>query len=126
MAWGVADCSERFDTLARRIFSQRRSAILPSLLHPIPGSRSVFGELAKWLKWLLHDSCYDSQVFDLALKDAFGENRRLFGATEEGGSVSQQSGPKVGVVTTSISKSTSTYVIGNFNVSQDAETEAGK
>ncbi|CAI7615468.1 unnamed protein product [Penicillium pancosmium] len=97
MAWDVADCSERFNTLARRIFSQRRPSVLPSLLHPISGYKSVIGEAAKWIQWLLHDSCYDSRVFDATLKDAFGETRCLFGANEERTRVPLRSGVKVGV-----------------------------
>jgi hypothetical protein len=82
--------------------------------------------MAKWVKWLLHDSCYDSQVFDAALKSAFGERRRIFGATREDPPGPRRSGPKVGVVTTSISRDTSTFVIGNFNVAHDSGDENGK
>lgn len=126
MSWDVADCSERFNTLARRIFYERRPSILPLLLHRVSGYKSLFGEVAKWIQWLLHDSCYDSQVFDAALKGAFGENRCIFGATREDPPGPKRSGPKVGVVTTSISEDTNTFVIGNFNVSQDSESEFGK
>lgn len=125
MSWDVADCSERFDTMARRIFRERRLSTMPLLLHRICGYRSFVGEIAKWIQWLLHDSCYDSRVFDTALKDAFGEDRRIFGATREDPPGPRRSGPRVGVVTTSISRDTSTFVIGNFNASQDARSECG-
>ena len=115
MSWDVAACSERFDVMARRIFRERRQSILPLPLHRFYGYRSFLGELAKWVQWLLHDSCYDSRVFDATLRDAFGEDRRIFGASREDPPGPYRSGPKVGVVTTSISRDTSTFVIGNFN-----------
>ncbi|OQE10096.1 hypothetical protein PENFLA_c094G09948 [Penicillium flavigenum] len=94
MTWDVTHCSERFNTLARRIFHERRPSILPLLLRQVFGFISVFGDMAKWVKWLLHDSCYDSQVFDAALKSAFGERRRIFGATREDPPGPRRSGPK--------------------------------
>jgi hypothetical protein len=126
MTWDVADCSERFNTLARRIFRERRPSILPLLLRQMLGFISVFGDMAKWIRWLLYDSCYDSQVFDTALKSAFGERRRIFGASREDPRGPRRSGPKVGVVTTSISRDTSAFVIGNFNVAYDSGDENGK
>ncbi|KAJ5641200.1 hypothetical protein N7490_005200 [Penicillium lividum] len=109
MSWSIADCSERFETLARRIFQERRPSIL---LWRIAGSNSLFGQMARWFQWLLHDSCYDSRIFDSALKDAFGKERRFFGAaTREDPSGPRYSGPRVGVVTTSISRDTG---IGSF------------
>ena len=122
MTWDVKHCSERFTALARRIFHERR----PSTLRQIFGSISIFGDMSKWVQWLLYDSCYDSRVFDAALKSAFGERRRIFGPTREDPSGPRRSGPKVGVVTTSISRDTSTFVIGNFNVSHDSGDENGK
>ncbi|KAJ5255846.1 hypothetical protein N7505_010997 [Penicillium chrysogenum] len=109
MTWDVADCSERFNTLARRIFRERRPSTLPLLLRQMLGFISVFGDMAKWIRWLLYDSCYDSQVFDTALKSAFGERRRIFGASREDPRGPRRSGPKVGVVTTSISRDTSAF-----------------
>lgn len=126
MTWDVADCSERFNTLARRIFRERRPSTLPLLLRQMLGFISVFGDMAKWVRWLLYDSCYDSQVFDTALKSAFGERRRIFGASREDPRGPRRSGPKVGVVTTSISRDTSAFVIGNFNVAYDLGDENGK
>ena len=126
MSWDVAACSERFDVMARRIFRERRQSILPLPLHRVYGYRSFLGELAKWVQWLLHDSCYDSRVFDATLRDAFGEDRRIFGASQEDPPRPYRSGPKVGVVTTSISRDTSTFVIGNFNACQDTRSEYGK
>jgi hypothetical protein len=126
MSWDIAECSERFSTLARQIFRERRRLTLPLLLHKVSGYQSLLGEVAKWIQWVLHDSCYDSQVFDTALKGAFGENRRLFGANREKSPGPRRSGGKVGVITTSISRDTSTFVIGNFNVSEDSKGEYGK
>lgn len=123
MSWNVKDCSERFETLATRIFRERRP---PLLLRQIAGSRSLLGQMAKWFQWLIHDSCYDSRIFDSALKTAFGEYRRIFGATREDPPGPRRSGPRFGVVTTSISRDTNTFVVGNFNASQDAEGEPGK
>lgn len=125
MSWEVAKCSEQFDALARRIFHERRTSTWPMSLHQITGHRSLFGEMARWIQWLLHDSCYDSRIFDAALKGTFGEGRLIFGATREDPSGPRRSGPKVGVVTTSISRDTSPFVIGNFNASHDSCGEYG-
>ncbi|KAJ5875185.1 uncharacterized protein N7473_012532 [Penicillium subrubescens] len=126
MLWDVAECSERFNTLANQIFRQRRRSILPPLLFHVSGYKSLLGELVKWIQWLLHDSCYDSQVFDAALKSAFRENRRLFGATRERLPGHRRSGLKVGVIATSISRDTSAFVIGNFNISEDSKDKYSK
>jgi hypothetical protein len=126
MLWDVAECSERFNTLANQIFRERRRSILPLLLLQVSGYKSLLGEVAKWIQWLLYDSCYDSEVFDTALKRAFGENRRLFGASRERLPGHRRSGPKVGVIATSISRNTSAFVIGNFNVSEDSKRKYGK
>lgn len=124
MLWDVAECSERFNTLANQIFRERRRSIFPLL--QISGYKSLLGEVTKWFQWLLYDSCYDSQIFDAALKGAFGENRPLFGATRERSPGHRRSGRKVGVIATSISRSTSAFVIGNFNVSEDSRNKYGK
>lgn len=126
MFWSVADCSKRFNTLARGIFRERRHSTWPLLLYRISGYKSLLGEMIRWAQWLLHDSCYDSRVFDEALKSAFGGDRRIFGASREDPLGPRRSGSKVGVVTTSISRDTSTFVIGNFNASQEQGGECGK
>ncbi|KAJ5946398.1 hypothetical protein N7454_003237 [Penicillium verhagenii] len=108
MSWSIAECSKRFETLARQIFQERRPSLL---LRRIAGSKSLFGQMARWLQWLLHDSCYDSRIFDSALKGAFGNERLIFGAcTREDPQGPRRSGPRVGVVTTSISRDTATFV----------------
>ncbi|KAJ6109862.1 hypothetical protein N7486_002097 [Penicillium sp. IBT 16267x] len=117
-----SECSERFETLARRIFRERRPSLF---LRRVAGSQSLIGQMARWVQWLIHDSCYDSRIFDSALKSAFGEYRRIFGATREDPPGPRRSGPRVGVVTTSISRDTNTFVVGNFNISQDATEDAG-
>jgi hypothetical protein len=112
--------------LARCIFRERRHSVLPLLFRQIFSFMSVFGDMARWVQWLLHDSCYDSRIFDTALKSVFGEHRRVFGATRDDPPGPRRSGPRVGVVATSISRDTSTFVIGNFNASHDSGDENGK
>ncbi|CAG8887459.1 unnamed protein product [Penicillium egyptiacum] len=110
MRWDVPHCAKTFDQLASRIFQQRRQSTFPW-----PARQSILGNMTRWIQWLLHDSCYDSQIFDTALKDAFGKDRRIFGVSPDDPVGSLYAGSKFGVVTTSISKDTSTFVIGNFN-----------
>ncbi|KAJ5821842.1 uncharacterized protein N7525_011126 [Penicillium rubens] len=64
-------------------------------------------------------------VFDAALKSAFGERCYIFSATREDPLGPRRSGPKVGVVTTSISRDISTFMIGNFNVAYDSGDKNG-
>ncbi|KAJ5174059.1 uncharacterized protein N7500_001990 [Penicillium coprophilum] len=62
-------------------------------------------------------------VFDTALKSAFRECCRIFSATREDLLGLQRSGPKVGVVTTSISRNISAFVLGNFNIAYNLGDE---
>ncbi|KAJ6115286.1 hypothetical protein N7486_001064 [Penicillium sp. IBT 16267x] len=103
MSWNINDCSERFETLARRIFRERRPSLL---LRQIAGSKSLLGQIARCY--------YDSRIFDSALKSAFGEDRRIFGATREDPPGPRRSGPRVGVVTTSISRNINGGLKYNF------------
>lgn len=124
MSWNVGKCSQTFENLARRIFRERRHSLFLRLLGHMHGE-TIFGETARWIQWLFRDSCYDSRTFDTALREAFGDDRRLFGnhGTDARGPL--RSGPKAGVITTSISKKTSTFVIGNFNVIPDSDMQYG-
>ncbi|KAJ5084790.1 hypothetical protein NUU61_009369 [Penicillium alfredii] len=126
MTWDVAACSKIFENLARRIFHERRHSTLAYLLRHIYGYRPIFGEVARWIQWFLHDSCYDARVFDTALKGVFGEKRCIFGPSRDDPRGPLRSGPKVGVVTTSISRDTGTFVIGNFNAAHDSCGEQSK
>ncbi|KAJ5475413.1 hypothetical protein N7539_007700 [Penicillium diatomitis] len=110
MSWDVRTCSERFDTLAKRIFSRRRPSILSMLLHRLAGVESRVGGALRSLQWLIQDSCYDSIAFDDALKSVFGEDRQVFSAPDAKDLSLQRSDSKFGVITTSISKDTSTFV----------------
>lgn len=121
MRWDISHCAKTFDQLAIRIFQQRRQSTFPWLTR-----QSILGDMTRWIQWLLHDSCYDSRVFDTALKDAFGKNRRVFGVSSDDPSGSLYAGSKFGVVTTSISKDTNTFVIGNFNQSHRSCDDYGK
>lgn len=47
MTWDVTDYSKRFNTLARRIFRERRPSLLPLLLRQVFGFMSVFRDMAK-------------------------------------------------------------------------------
>lgn len=125
MYWDVNHCSNTFDTLARRIFREKRTSTIPLFLCQMAGCISPLGKLIDWIHWFLHDSCYDSRVFDAALESAFGVDRRLFGSSRADPPGPRHSGPRVGVVTTSISKDTNSFVAGNFNPSQDCTGEYG-
>lgn len=125
MLWDVRQCSRIFESLAYRIFSERRHSILLHFLRHVNGQNSFLGETARWIQWFLRDSCYDARVFDTVLKDVFGERRRIFGADRDDRRGPLRSGGKVGVVATGISRDTSTFVIGNFNEVHDSGSEHG-
>jgi hypothetical protein len=125
MSWNVSTCSEIFEDLARRIFRERRHSPF-LLLNRVYGKGSILGEMGRWIQWLLHDSCYDARVFDAALKSAFGDNRRIFGTSRDDPRGALQSNTKVGVVTTSISRETNAFVIGNFNAVDGWDNEHSK
>ncbi|KAJ5639161.1 patatin-like phospholipase [Penicillium longicatenatum] len=121
MRWAMRDCSETFERLARQIFREKRHSRWPWASQ---GDGSVLGEITRWIHWLLHDSCYDAQVFDTALRTAFGDQRLIFGNSRDDPQGPLRSGPKVGVITTSISRDTSAFVIGNFNAAHDSESNS--
>lgn len=122
MGWDIRHCSRTFENLARVIFRERRH---PRWGWGSPDSTSFVKEIGRWIQWFLHDSCYDAQTFDNALKSAFGEHRLLFGSSRDDPTGPLRSGPKVGVVTTSISRDTSAFVIGNFNSTNLSENTSG-
>jgi hypothetical protein len=115
MGWDVPKCSDVFDRLARRVFSQRRQPAISWVFHLILGRDSILGNIAKWLSWLLHDSCYDASIFDTCLREAFGEQRRIFDAVSQDSSLQLNSRAKFGVVAATIAKETKSFVFGNFN-----------
>ncbi|KAH8431446.1 patatin-like phospholipase family protein [Aspergillus melleus] len=128
MGWDVRRCAEVFDHVAHQIFRERRTSRLSRLSHALFGSGSVLGTVHKWLVWLLHDSCYDGQVFDKAIKCVYGKERRIFdGLRSEhtSQSCSTYSRAKVGVVATSIAKETWPFVFGNFNVAEATGNDCG-
>ncbi|KAJ6151386.1 Patatin-like serine hydrolase [Penicillium chermesinum] len=123
MSWTVPECSRTFESLAHRIFSQRRNSAALNLIRPFITGRSLVSESARWLSWLLRDSCYDARVFDDVLKETFGEYRRMFGPSRDDPREQSYSSTKAGVVATGISRDTSTFVFANFNPT--SRNEAG-
>lgn len=113
MEWNVSTCSETFDRLARRIFEDRIQSKLSPIFRFLFGQGSILGALLRWLWWFYHDGCYDTRVFDASLREAFREDRRIFGAV--GIDSHSKSGSKFGVIATSIAKETRSFVFGNFN-----------
>jgi hypothetical protein len=87
--------------------------VISWLLRLIIGRDSILGDIPRWLSWLLHDSCYDTRVFDTCLREAFHNERRIFSAISQGPESHSQS--KFGVVAASIAKETRSFVFGNFN-----------
>jgi hypothetical protein len=65
----VDEASEKFKTLAQRIFPPR------------PSRQTLFGQSWDFLASWLADSRHDSDVLDEALKRAFGSSKRLFAPT---------------------------------------------
>ena len=122
MFWTITDCSLKFETLAKRIFRERRRAALPWLIRVLLNRLPVLGSVSKWIIWLLYDSCYDSQIFESTLKLAFHRKENLFGpfASPSGPLFS---GAKFGVTATSISSTTNTFIMGNFNAVQGSGDE---
>ncbi|KAF4226043.1 hypothetical protein CNMCM6805_005174 [Aspergillus fumigatiaffinis] len=125
MGWDVPKCSDVFDRLARRVFSQRRQPAISWVFHLILGRDSILGNTAKWLSWLLHDSCYDASIFDTCLREAFGEQRRIFDAVSQDSSPQLNSRSKYGVVAATIAKETKSFVFGNFNAADWFSNERG-
>ncbi|KAL2783808.1 patatin-like phospholipase [Aspergillus keveii] len=113
MGWEVSTCIQMFDRLARRIFHERRTPALSWLPRLVFGKNSALGTLVQWLSWFFHDSCYDGQIFDASLREAFPEDRRIFGDT--GHRKLNHSWAKFAVVATNIAKETRSYIFGNFN-----------
>jgi hypothetical protein len=126
MQWGVKKCADVFDRMARRIFHERRSSTLARASQAMFGSHSFLGTVHKWLLWLLYDSCYDGRVFDLALKEVYTSNNRIFDSLLLEASSTRYSKTKVGVVATSIARETRSFVFGNFNGTETAGEECGK
>ncbi|GMF77642.1 unnamed protein product [Aspergillus oryzae] len=126
MQWGVKKCADVFDRMARRIFHERRSSTLARASQAMFGSHSFLGTVHKWLLWLLYDSCYDGRVFDLALKEVYTINNRIFDSLLLEASSTRYSKTKVGVVATSIARETRSFVFGNFNGTETAAEDCGK
>lgn len=122
--WDPQTCSKIFDQVARRIFRERRNSILSRILQPVFGDGTIFGNVHKWLLWLLHDGCYDGRNFDSALKEVFEEKIYLFDAI--GSSTTQCSRTRVGVTATNIAKETRSFVFGNFNAVELSGDNSGQ
>lgn len=67
----------------------------------------------KWLSWLFYEGCYSGRVFDLALKEVFGENNQMFEVLYADSLFITSSRSKFGVVVTSIAKGTRSFIFGN-------------
>ncbi|EAW20659.1 patatin-like phospholipase family protein [Aspergillus fischeri NRRL 181] len=113
MKWNARKCSDMFDRVARRIFHERRESAISRFFRTVFKAELPLAILPRWVLWLLHDGCYDSGTFDLALKDVFGDDHRIFGAFDRQSTAI--SGTRFGVVATSIAKDTHSCVFGNFN-----------
>jgi hypothetical protein len=124
MGWDVPTCSQVFDRLARRVFRERRQPVISWLLRLIIGRDSILGDIPRWLSWLLHDSCYDTNVFDTCLREAFHDERCIFSTISQGSESHSQS--KFGVVAASIAKETRSFVFGNFNAADWYTKDHGK
>lgn len=126
MQWDIRKCADVFDQMAHRIFHERRSSSLSRASQAIFGSTSFFGNVHKWILWLLHDGCYDGRVFDMALKDTFGSNNRIFDTLKGENDSTMYSKSKMGVVATSIAKETWSFVFGNFNPAEMPRKDCGQ
>ena len=69
MGWTIADATSRFESLAHSAFSRRDFL---KLVWQVPGAHSSARLLCSYL--------YQSQGIEAALKQAFGEDTKLFGA----------------------------------------------
>ena len=114
MEWEVTTCSQIFDRLARRIFYERRESISSRVFRAMFGPQSLFGGFFQLLSWFFHDSCYDTNVFDECLREAFPEDLAIFGPIGDG--PKSHSNSKFAVIATNIARETRSFVFGNFNV----------
>jgi hypothetical protein len=126
MQWDISTCSDIFDRLARRIFHERRQSPASWLFRSLFGRRSLFGEIHKWILWLLHDSCYDARIFDTTLREVFGDDRHIFDNVCPSSSSQLSSKSKVAVVATSIAKEIKSFVFGNFNAANLSDRNQGQ
>ncbi len=99
MGWTVAEALNKFENLARAAFSQREF-LKPVWL--VPGARSSAR--------LLFSHLYKNQGIEGALKQAFGEDMKLFGAA----SPDRPELTKVAVVTTS-EEEERPFLLTNYN-----------
>ncbi|KAL4948945.1 patatin-like phospholipase [Aspergillus filifer] len=113
MEWDVSTCSQMFDRLARRIFAERIQPTRSGFFRRLFGRGSFLGGVIQLLWWVYHDSCYDTRVFDTSLREAFREDRRIFGPV--GSTSLSHSRSKFAVIATNIAKETRSFVFGNFN-----------
>lgn len=123
MKWNARKCLDMFNKVARRIFHERRESAISCFFRMIFKAELPLAILPRWVLWLLHNRCYDSGTFNLALKDVFSDDHRIFGAFNRQSTAI--SGMRFGVMATSIAKDTYSYIFSNFNSDHGSTNNCG-
>lgn len=114
----IQKCAVIFNRQARCLFEKRRRPAFPWL------PSFILGRPRQWYSWWRHDSCYDGSVFDDILQQLYGKQTLLHShCCDSSGSI--KSGPKFGVVATSIGAKTETVMLGNFNAATGTSEDCG-
>jgi hypothetical protein len=123
MKWKPCKCSDIFNRVARCIFHERRESAISHMFWMVFKAELPLAILPRWVLWLLYDRCYDSGTFDLALKDVFGNDHRIFSAFNRQSTAI--SSTRFGVVATSIGKDTHSCIFSNFNSAHGSTDSCG-
>lgn len=110
--WDLKTCAGIIDKMAWQIFGEKQSSSLSCIFQIMLGDGLLLSRVHKWLSRLLYEGCYSGRVFDLALKEVFGENDQMFEALYADSLSITSSRSKFGVVVTSIAKETRSFIFG--------------
>lgn len=94
--WTLEDCFHHFERICNKGFSRPTG-------HGIPG--------LVWLREKFKKSKFETNLFEMALKDAFSESQCLFGEPRP----SDRSGSHVKVAVTATSSAGKTVILANYN-----------
>ena len=97
--WTVEKSVRVFDVIVRDVFGK-----------DLAGGGGIFMQMRRHFRCWLNDGRYDVSSLEAFLKHNFGEERRIFDASEKG----ETSGVKVGVTASTISDA-SPYIFSNYN-----------
>ena len=107
--WDASKCTQIFDALVRDFFG----------IHLTKG-HGLLARIRDHFRCWLTDGCYDEKALEDALKENFGENRRIFEPKPTGACT-----VKVAVTATTISDA-HTHIFSNYNGCGNRSNDHGK